>query len=1440
MIRTAGARSTSTWGSVMKFRLRSIFGALAALVLAGAAHAQQLSIESVSASPGSAKPGDAVTFSVAVNNNDTGAAFPATSTADFTITLTNTITGYQFAVTQNGVRPKALIPPATAGSATSPSTPGTGSFDVTITIPLSTTDAGTYRASVTMSGGSSTTTAAPILTVIGTPDLVVTSLTYPAGVSYKGGDVIPMTLTYTNMSRSNGTANVPYVPNSDAPFFRIEIVLSTNPTFGDADDFLLTFLDVGTKIDADDVDRTLAWNQLLPGNYAGSYFVLARIDSLQQVGETTSDDDFTINGNNIWYDVRGSRIALQPTSFPTVYLASTTGAASGNNYSDTPVVSADGRYTAFVSDSSNLGTGDTNQLRDVFLFDHQTSLVRRLNLSQQGAQANGASSNPSISGDGRYVAFASDATNLVFGDTNGFTDIFVVDTISGIVTRESVTGAGAQANGSSFRPAISSDGRYVAFESNAANLSPLAANGVTQIYLRDRTTGAVSLVSQASGAAGNNVSLQAAISGSGRYVAFASDASNLVAGDANGARDIFVRDTVAGTTTRVSVDSSGAEANGPSRAPSLNRNLGDGSDGRYVAFGSEATNLVGGDTNAVSDVFVRDRVAATTVRVSVSTSDAQATDPTVTSVTGSHLGSINPSISATGRYVTFASLADNLTPGDAAGRYATTDGNLSLDVFVRDRDVAGTGTFDTPGNVFTQMISVNRFGYQTLRILGVPSTAASDIYPMISGDGRWVVFPTDSDGAQGLAHTTTNRLSPDGNGFRDVFLFDRRINALPNPALLPTVAITNPQAGSSYPVNTALTINATATPATGSIANVQFFVNGTSLGAADTSFPYSATWTPTGMGTFNLSALVTDSFGNQGVSANIPVTVVLGAPPAVAVTSPVENASITINSSQTLRANATSANGTVASVQFFANGAPVGAPATAAPYTTTWAPASEGVYRITATAVDNAGLSTTSAPVTVLAVPVAGVGDTVFTGTYAGLGENGRFAVINVGGKDAILIGFSSSTPARAYFLPSLTVDAGGGFSGGGGGQPAVSGSTNATGIMGTLDGSRLTFIGPAVFPSGSSAVAPGFYSGSLNGRGGSTVAAIVGSDGSIFLYGSDGSFADAGAGAVTPTGAFSVTTASGNRFSGSIDNKTGFVNGTLTGGPGGSFSAALASGVAFSDGALRNLSTRGQVGTGSNILIAGFVLKGNAPKQVLLRAIGPALTPFGVTGALANPVLQVFSGSTQVAVNDNWVNDPATLAAFGKAGAFALTPGSADSAVVATLPPGAYTAQISGSGGTSGMALLELYDLEDAVPFASQKLMNVATRGVVGAGPAQQLIAGFVVSGSTPKKVLIRAAGPALASVGVTSGLLTDPVLRLTRDVDGTAMLVRENDNWDVGNDVLLVTDAASKAGAFPFTAGSRDAVLLLSLPAGTYSAQASGAGGATGMALIEVYEVP
>lgn len=347
---------------------------------------------------------------------------------------------------------------------------------------------------------------------------------------------------------------------------------------------------------------------------------------------------------------------------------------------------------------------------------------------------------------------------------------------------------------------------------------------------------------------------------------------------------------------------------------------------------------------------------------------------------------------------------------------------------------------------------------------------------------------------------------------------------------------------------------------------------------------------------------------------------------------------------------------------------------------------------------------------------------------------------------------------------------------------PAIAGAINDTGVSGTIDSNRITFIGPILSASASAAIS-GYYTGNIANRSGSTLAAIVGPDGSITAYVSDGSFADAGSGSIDASGNFNLGMAGGTRLVGKADPITGFMSGTLVGGPGGTVMAALATGGSFSDGSLRNLSTRGQVGTGGNILIAGFVVGGTTKKQVLVRAIGPTLSSFGITGALSDAQIDLYQGTTRIATNDNWAGDPAIATAASAVGAFPLAANSLDAVVLARLDPGAYTAQVSGTGGKTGVALVELYDVDTVAAFSPQKVINVATRGVVGTGE-NILIAGFIVSGNSSKKLLIRGIGPTLGTQFGVTGALADPLLQIIRADRGVFTVVRENDNWETGND--------------------------------------------------------
>jgi len=270
----------------------------------------------------------------------------------------------------------------------------------------------------------------------------------------------------------------------------------------------------------------------------------------------------------------------------------------------------------------------------------------------------------------------------------------------------------------------------------------------------------------------------------------------------------------------------------------------------------------------------------------------------------------------------------------------------------------------------------------------------------------------------------------------------------------------------------------------------------------------------------------------------------------------------------------------------------------------------------------------------------------------------------------------------------------------------------------------------------------------------------------------------------------------------------------------------------------LVNLSTRAQVGTGNNIIISGFVIGPGANKTVLVRGIGPALAGYGVTGALSDPVLQLFNsgGTTPFATNSAW--NAADASTFTAVGAFQLAPGSHDTDIVTTLAPGVYSAQVSSASGTTGIASVEVYD----VSAGSSKLVNISTRALVGTGAAVTL-PGFVISGSSgTRRLLVRANGPALGAYGVP-GTLADPTLTVVNSVTGA--VIATNDNWytPVGPNPVdgpTLATAALQAGAQPWPdSTSKDAAILADFAPGQYAIQVSGVAGTTGVALVEVYDV-
>jgi parallel beta-helix repeat protein len=428
----------------------------------------------------------------------------------------------------------------------------------------------------------------------------------------------------------------------------------------------------------------------------------------------------------------------------------------GDDLSSTPSISADGRYVAFESNSTNLVNNETEGEWNVFVHDRQTGKTSRITLSSEGTHGH----RPSISASGRYVAFASIASDLVAGDANGKWDVFVHDRDAdgdGIfdepgatdTVRVSVDSDGNEGEGNSEAPSISGDGRYVAFKSDASDLADECVGGHRNVFVHDRDTdgddifdepGAIDTICASvtpDGSEGNGHSKTPSISADGNYVAFRSEASDLVGVDANGECDIFVRDMETEQTTLVSVASDGDQGNGASYSPSISAN------GDYVAFYSHASDLVDGDTNECTrnpdghcpDVFVHDRQTGDTTRVSVSSDGSQG-----------DAESYSPSISADGRRVAFYSYASNLVEGDTNDfcnvDYDGYDDNCP-DVFIHDLETEKT----IRASVSSEGIEGNSWSW----------------WASISSNGSCVAFVSSAD----------NLVDNDNNDKDDIFVHDQ-------------------------------------------------------------------------------------------------------------------------------------------------------------------------------------------------------------------------------------------------------------------------------------------------------------------------------------------------------------------------------------------------------------------------------------------------------------------------------------------------------------------------------------------------------------------------------------------------------------------------------------------------------------------------------------------
>ncbi len=529
--------------------------------------------------------------------------------------------------------------------------------------------------------------------------------------------------------------------------------------------------------------------------------------------------------------------------------------------------------------------------------------------------------------------------------------------------------------------------------------------------------------------------------------------------------------------------------------------------------------------------------------------------------------------------------------------------------------------------------------------------------------------------------------------------------------------------------------------------------------------------------------------------------------------------------------------------------------ATGVTFALTGATASDaGEYVVVAT---NAVGTATSRSATVT------VGPTAFAGQYFGtFGESGAWAVaIDPANTGTCLIWSPGS--AEVAWIGTLIVAADGTFTGeavptfarrgaeSATGQAApvvtnisgsiVSGELHATagGIAGDLIASREPATGPAVEISGH------FQAPFLHAAQG-VLHLIVGASGRALVIAAGEGVSAGGLMLIDAAGAFSLVDPEGTEVRVQVRPGSLVLGGTIELPHGGEVIDVSGMGIQVEPvSRLVNLSTRGHVGTGDDVLVAGFVIAGTGTKPLLIRAVGPTLgsPPFGVSGAARDPRIHLVrqSDGARLDGNDNWGdagNASELAAAMARTGAFAIPEGSGDAALLVDLPAGAYTALVETGESGAGVSLIEIYAVDDAA-HRDARLVNISTRGYVGSGDAV-MIPGFVAEGNAPRRLLVRGVGAMLAQPPFNvSGVQQDPVISVHRASDGERVAM--NDDWDVDGAGEPILELARSVGAFDLPRGSRDAALVLTIPAHTgYTVVISGKDGASGVVLAEVYELP
>lgn len=505
------------------------------------------------------------------------------------------------------------------------------------------------------------------------------------------------------------------------------------------------------------------------------------------------------------------------------------------------------------------------------------------------------------------------------------------------------------------------------------------------------------------------------------------------------------------------------------------------------------------------------------------------------------------------------------------------------------------------------------------------------------------------------------------------------------------------------------------------------------------------------------------------------------------------------------------------------------------------APAQAGGYAVV---LRNSAATVTSA-VAGLAVIRRSFGGYYF-GRLIRPGSEGAFALEVRPDNTGTWLGFLPS-PATAWLARTVTVADDGAFRFAASalgqappaGEIAGTGQFDEHGRLTAAGTAGLTLTGDRTVATATTAPLAGFYTAGAPARA-AMLYALVGDSGQCLVVTASGAEVDAGGpGVLDAAGTASLVTLGQRRLNLAVSAATSILAATIVR-PEPSAAPETYAGLRANSPAsfaqrLVNLSTRTAVGSGDQVAIAGFVVTGLESKPILLRAAGPALRTFGVTSALSAPRLELLRGSTLLAANAGWDSAPhaADIAAsVSRAGAFPFPASSTDSAILITLAPGAYTAVASAADGRTGVGLVEIYDL--AAEVSAQRLANLSTRAAAGGGD-NTLLLGLVVSGTVPKRVLLRAAGPALGAFGVI-GFLARPELTLVAD----GKVIATNSGWNLSADSPAIAEAAAQSGAFAFSTASLDAALVINLAPGAYTAQVTGVAGAAGLVLLEAYEVP